>query len=149
MGSSQGLRDRHRHREPVLGGNSIWEESFKGLALDEFQDEVLLAVLLDEVVDLADVGVVQLREEAGFLKEAASGGRRDRNTARQGLDSNGSAEAFIEGSIHLSHATPAEQLLHPKVIPDLSALKTQEAPGVKVTGSLQALEVETRRTQRR
>ena len=56
------------------GTASIAQEGAQSVALDEFGDQEGLAVVLAELVDGDDVGVVQRGQGAGFLLEAGAAG---------------------------------------------------------------------------
>src|SRR5262245_45417175 len=62
-------------------------------ALDQLHDEVVEALMMTDVVDSTNVGMIEGRNRAGFALEARSKLRISRTRLRQDLDGHPSAEA--------------------------------------------------------
>ena len=94
-------RFRHRHRD--LTGQPLGEAS----AVEELQDEVG-RLLSPDVVDAADMRMLQARDGPGFAEEppAAFGILQ---SARNDLDGHHALEAGVQGAVHLAHAAAAEE----------------------------------------
>ena len=98
------LLDRQR-----LAGDSLLERA----AIEQFQHDVRLPFVLADVVDGADIGVVERRDGARLsLKpfEHVAGADRRR---RQKLDRDGPAQAEVFGAIHHAHPARAERFHDP------------------------------------
>ena len=72
-------------------------------------DEGLIAVLAD-LVNGADVGVIQRRRRTGFATETLQGLRVHGHIIRQKLQSHEAAEFGVFGLVDHTHAAPAELL---------------------------------------
>ena len=70
-------------------------------------DEEGDAVLLADVVEGADVGVAQAREDAGLGAEALEA-LAVLCVRGQDLDGDGAVEARVAGAVHLAHASRSE-----------------------------------------
>jgi hypothetical protein len=91
--------DRER---PAL--NAIRER----LALDQLHDEVEIVPLAPDVVDDADVRMVERGNEPRLALEARADLGRACQIARQDLDRDLAAEAAVAGAIDLAHASGAD-----------------------------------------
>ncbi len=79
------------------------------LPLDDLHHEVRLPVLLADVVDRDDPGVVQSRRGAGLLDEAGEALGIPQDVLRQDLDRHLAREAAVAGTVDLSHAAGPEE----------------------------------------
>jgi len=78
------------------------------LALDVFEDEKVRLGRLDEVVDLADGGVADFREQPCLAQEARLDALAHPLLGADRLDRHVALQAGIKPEIHLAHATAAE-----------------------------------------
>jgi len=93
-GVRQRLLDRHRPpRETLL----------QRLTFDVLHHQVLDAILLADVVDRADVWVVEARDDLGFTPERAARRRIVRAVRRQDLDRDRPVQARVDSAVHLAH----------------------------------------------
>ena len=74
-------------------------------ALEELHDQEGDAVLFAEVVQDADVRVVQRPDDAGFAIEALAQLRVGRELRGQDLDRDLTIEAGVDGAVHMAHAS--------------------------------------------
>ena len=79
------------------------------LAVEILHDQVLDAVLLADVVERADVGMVEPRDGAGLALEAQASIRLLRGIGRQHLDGDGAGDARVGRPVDLPHAPPAQE----------------------------------------
>ena len=79
----------------------------QGLALEVFQDEEHLAVLLTDIEQRADVRMLKRRDGARFLSKALAALRPIRKRRRQQLDGHGAVESRVAGAVDLSHPARA------------------------------------------
>ena len=101
MSDMEGIGNLHGHARGVLRRHRPTQRR----PFQEFQDEIPRP----DVVNLADVRVVQRRDGARLLLEAADPVGVGVITRRQYLDGNVPAEARVVGALDLSHSAPAEQ----------------------------------------
>ena len=78
-------------------------------ALQQLHDQVVAAVLLPDVVERADVGMVQARDSLGFALEALGGHATIGLAGEQQLDRDFAIEAGVFREVHLAHATRSER----------------------------------------
>ena len=78
------------------------------LAFQILHDQEINAVLLADIVQHADVGMIQARDNFGFALEALAQSRVAREMRRQNLDGYGALEARIARAIHHTHAPRAQ-----------------------------------------
>ena len=79
------------------------------LAVEQLHHEVVHAVLVADVVNGADVRVVQRGDGAGLALEPAPAIRVCRDLARQHLDGDAAPQPIVVGTIDLAHAAFAER----------------------------------------
>ena len=79
------------------------------LAFEELEDEVVEIAVASDVVDRADVRIVERGDGARFLFEAPARFRVRRERAGQHLHRHGPIEPRITGAIDLAHAACAER----------------------------------------
>ena len=106
---TQNLRERHGTFGQALG---------ERLAFEILHDEVADAVLRAHIVEVADVGMTQGRDGAGFAIETGFGvsvfrvgAGAFRTLGGEDLDGDGSIEAAVAGAVHLPHTARAEARL--------------------------------------
>ena len=80
----------------------------EGLAFEELHDDEGLAVFLIDLVDGADVGMVESRGGAGFSLEAVEGLAVLGQFVRKKFERDGTAEFDVFGAINDSHAATAQ-----------------------------------------
>jgi len=101
MRRRESVRDLHRQIQKLV---HRFHRRRQWLALDQFADDVVLA----DVVDRDDVGMVQSRDGPGFRVESGAIALR-----RQQLERHAAVQSRIVGLINLSHSARAEQLDNP------------------------------------
>ena len=79
------------------------------LAVEVLHDEELEAVLLPDVVERADVRMVEPRDGAGLALEALAPIGLRRRVRRQDLDRDRAADAGVDRAVDVAHAPTAEQ----------------------------------------
>jgi hypothetical protein len=80
----------------------------EGLALQEFHDQKIGAILVSDVVQRANVGMIQRGDGARLTLEALFGLCVRRKMRRQNLDRNVSPQPRIARAIHFAHAPRAK-----------------------------------------
>ena len=101
MSDMEGIGNLHGHARGVLRRQRPPQRR----PFQEFQDEIPRP----DVVDLADVRVVQRRDGARLLLEASDAVGVGVTPRRQYLDGDVAAEARVVGAVDLAHSAPAEQ----------------------------------------
>ena len=99
-----GLRQRDR---------TALDEALHGLARAQLHHDERAALVLLDVVDDADVRVVERGGEARLALEAREHGRIRRQRGRQELERDVAIEVQVVGAIHDSHPAGAELRLDP------------------------------------
>jgi hypothetical protein len=82
------------------------------LALEQFHHDERLAVVLADLVNHADVGMIQRRRGARFAREALERRLVLRHFRGQELQGDGSAERHVLGFVHHAHTPAAEAVLY-------------------------------------
>ncbi len=80
-----------------------------GLPLEQFHHQVIDAFMAANVVQSADVCVVQARDGLGFAVEPLPATRIVRQALKQDLDCDHAIQAQVAGAVHLTHPAGAEQ----------------------------------------
>jgi hypothetical protein len=93
---------------------------FEGLALEIFHGQKRAAIFFADVVDGADVGVVQGRGGTGFAAEPIQNGEMAADLIGQKLERNETAEARVLGFVDHAHS-PAAQLFDDSIMGDAFA----------------------------
>ncbi len=101
-------------RDPVTKNTVHWQATRRQdcgerVALEVLHHDVINAIFGSDVMQRTDVGMVQIRDGAGFAFETPSGFEIDRNFREQDLDRHRSAESNILCPVHLAHAACAEK----------------------------------------
>ena len=108
--------DLNRERQRLLDrqhGRPI-ETLLQRLAFEVLEHEIVGVAVAADVVDRADVGVVERRDRAGFLLEARPRLVVLGETGRHDLDGDGPIESRVARAIHLAHragARPGDDLV--------------------------------------
>ena len=79
------------------------------LAFEARHDEEVGAVVLADIVERADVRVIEGRDRFGFALESLAAIRVGRGFVGQNLDRDGAIEPAVFRAIHLAHAARAER----------------------------------------
>ena len=79
------------------------------LPFEQFEDEVLGVVLATDVVQAADVRVIQRRDRLGLVRESGAELRVIRQLRREHLYGDHAVEAGVAGPIHLAHASGPDE----------------------------------------
>ncbi len=106
IGDLDGVVERLGEREPAP-----FQPLLERLALDVLDDQVVNVVLHADVVERADVRMVQARDDARFTLEPLPAVRIVRQMFRQCLDRDRAVQARIDSAIHLAHAACADERL--------------------------------------
>src|SRR3979490_1420666 len=91
------------------------------LAFHAFHDQIVDAVLMADVVEYADVWMIQAGNCFGFALEALLAKRIIRKLRRPDLERHGAFPARIPRAIHLAHAASAQR--------SNDLIRTKPAPG--------------------
>ena len=91
---------------------SALETLAHGFAFDEFRDQESCGVVIADLVDRQDVGMIERRCGPGLVKKAAEAFRIGAELAAQDLERHRPPERGIERLVDLAHATAAEETLH-------------------------------------
>ena len=97
---AQGLLERKRALLQALG---------QGLALQVLHDQVVDPILPAEVVEDADVGMIQGGDGPGLTLEALAQVRASCQLRREDLDRHRPIQARVPGPVDLAHAAGAER----------------------------------------
>src|SRR5208337_138611 len=81
----------------------------EGFTLQILHDDVAGAILLSDVVKVADVGMAQRRDGAGFPVEALASLGIFGKMGGENLYGYGAVQARVAGAVHLAHAACAER----------------------------------------
>ena len=112
VGHADGQVQHDGHRE--------WPPPNRGpqrLAFDQLHRDEMLAVVLADVVDGADVGVIQRRGRARFAPQPFRSLRVRDEVWRQELEGDGATESGVSGAIDHAHAAGAQRRLD-AIVPD-------------------------------
>ena len=84
------------------------EDGAQAFAFEQFADHVGRAVVLAEVVDAENVGMIERGDGAGFLLEAAQAVGIGGEGSGKNLDGDIASETLIAGAIDLAHSASAD-----------------------------------------
>ena len=79
------------------------------LPFEKLEDQIVELAVAADVMDGADVRIVQRRDDAGFLLEALARFRIGRQRAGQDLDGDRAIEPGVTGAVDLAHAARADR----------------------------------------
>ena len=79
------------------------------LSVNVLHDQVVNVIVIADVVERADVRMVQAGDDLGFALEAFPTGRIGREVFGKRLDGYGAVQARIDGAIHLAHAAGGDE----------------------------------------
>ncbi len=99
----QNLRDRHRPFSKPIG---------QGLALQTLHHQVVHTVLMADVVERANIGMVQRRDGSRFALETLPGFGVFGKMLGKNLDCNGAVESRVPGAIHFAHSARPKRRLN-------------------------------------
>ena len=85
------------------------EPGFEGFPFEELEDQIVELAVAADVMDGADVRIVQRRDDAGFLLEALARFRIGRQRAGQDLDGHRAIQPGVTGAVDLAHAARADR----------------------------------------
>ena len=89
------------------------DEMLERPPFEQLHHEELLPVVFADVIDRADVRVIQRRRRTSLALKALRRRRVPQQLRRQELDGHLPAEADIFAAVHDAHATPAKALEDP------------------------------------
>ena len=92
----------------VHGQRPARDAGLERLALEQFHDHELLPVVLTDVVQRADVGMAEGRDDARFAQEAIHRLRIAAGLDGQQLDGDVATETGVLGLIHHAHTAAAQ-----------------------------------------
>jgi hypothetical protein len=104
----------------IVGERFTCDQVLQGLAGKALHHDEGVAVGFVNLVNRADVGVVESGSGAGFSLESLKGLIVPHQVGWEKLDSNIPAQAEIHGAVDHSHATAAEMFLNPVVGDDFA-----------------------------
>jgi hypothetical protein len=129
MGGDKRVGDLNGDVKQFLQFHGFFVEALlKGLAFQLLHDDERMAVVILDVMNDADVGVIQLRGGAGFALETLQSLVVFDEGVRKELEGNAAAEAGVFGLVNDSH-TAAPQLAYDAVVGD-SLANHKAAPPV-------------------
>ena len=110
VGRLKGVRDLDAEAEYLRERQRpAFDTCRQRLAFEQFEDEVLGVVLSADVVQAADVRVIERRDRLGLALEAGAELRVTRQLRREHLHGDRAVEARVAGLIHLAHASGPDQ----------------------------------------
>ncbi len=104
---------RTRNLCPDLHNVLEWQRPFleaflQRLAFHALHDQIIDAVLVPDIVEDANVRMIQTGDGLGFALEALFADGIGREVRRKNLDGDGALQARIVRAIHLTHTSRAE-----------------------------------------
>ena len=91
---------------------SALETLTNGFALDEFRDEESCGVVIADLVDRQDVGMIERRCGTSFVKKTAEAFRIATELTAQDFERHQPSERGIQRLVNLAHAAAAQQALN-------------------------------------
>ena len=109
-------RQSARHLQAVVnclagGERAVPQSLAQGFAFQQLRDDVRRALLVSDVEDGKNVGMIQCRCRSRFLREALHAVTVRGKRCRQNLDGYGPIQPGIVRAIHFAHPARAEQRL--------------------------------------
>ena len=109
-------RQRLSHSNPNLVDfverqRALFQSLSQGLAFQKLHHQIVGAILRADVVELADVGMIQRGNGPGLALHALFQFRRRRKMRGENFDRNGTIEARVEAAVNFSHAARAQRRL--------------------------------------
>ncbi len=112
-GFLQRLRDFRADFQDLIERQRAFAEAIgERLALEIFHDQEVHAVLRADVVQRADVGMIQRRNRAGLALHALFQFGVGGKMIGENLDGDVASEAGVAGAVHLAHSTRTEGRLN-------------------------------------
>ena len=109
MGGVERVGDLGAEIEHEVDGQRFSVDAvFEGLAFEIFHRQVGSAVFFADVIDGADVGVVQRRGSAGFAAEAVKDGKLTANLVGEKFERNETPQAGVLGFVDHTHSPAAK-----------------------------------------
>ena len=110
VGRLKGVRDLDPEAEYLCERQrSTFDTCGQRLTFEQFEHEVLGVVLSTDVVQAADVRVIERRDRLGLALEAGAELRVGRQLRREHLHRDLAVKARIAGLIHLAHASGPDE----------------------------------------
>lgn len=106
------------------------QDSGERVALEVLHHDVVDAIRGSDVVQRTDIGMVQIRDGAGFAFETPSGFEIRRDLWKEDLDRHPPAQSNILCPVHFAHAARAEKRFQ--------AIGAEFAAGVETLGTRQS-----------
>jgi hypothetical protein len=114
MDDSLGMRGLQRARDldgilQQLGNrqSALFEPLRQRLAFQKLHDEIIDLALATDVMQRADVRMVERRDGFGLALQALAQAGRARHARGQNLQGDGAAQALVARAIHFAHAARA------------------------------------------
>jgi len=115
MGRDQGRGDLLCDGELVALAQTIAPSPGEVMSLHQLEHDEVAVSTLDVLVDPADVGVLELRQDLRFAQEPGSGGVTRAPLLADGLHCHPALEALVDTDVDLTHAAFAEPIDDPDV----------------------------------
>jgi hypothetical protein len=109
VGGGQHVEDLQADPHPRGLVRPARDDFLQALAVDELEHEEVTLLALEVVVDLADVGMVQLREHARFPEEARSP-LRVQPSLVDDLEGDPPLELLVEPDVDGAHPAPGQEI---------------------------------------
>ena len=104
IGHLGGALQRLTHRQ-----RTTLEAGSEGFALDELHDQELDAFVLSDIMQRADVGMIQRRGGMGLALESLAAFETGRHMSRQAFERDDAIQPRVSRSVDLAHATDADE----------------------------------------
>src|SRR5450755_4076880 len=100
--------------DPILQHLGRWQRTFfqtgrESLALHEFHDDIVGTVLSADVVERADMRMIQVRDDFSFAFKALASRRIIRKMRWEDFDGDGSVEARVKRLVDFAHSACADR----------------------------------------
>ena len=110
MGFVEGVGDLRAVLEHVVQGQRPLDEAlFERFAFQALHNDEIDSILVADIMENADIGMIQAGYGFGFAFEALSGLGVRGQVVGQDLDCDLAVEAGVAGTVNFSHATGAER----------------------------------------
>jgi hypothetical protein len=113
MGFFQRVANLYAALQRLLQGQrALRQAGIQTLALDKFHHEIVSAILVANIMQHTNMGMVQRGNGAGFALETLLGLRVRGKMCGQDFDGDGAVEPGIARPIHFAHAAGAQRRLN-------------------------------------
>ena len=112
VGDDEHLRDLLRDGHAPGRAEAVPDRVVQRFALDELQHQPVVARSFDVVIDAADVGMIELRQDLGFAQEPGLRLRVQTVVGPDRFERDAALERLVDAGIHLPHPSTAEAMEH-------------------------------------